>query len=107
MTTDTAGAAGAARPGAGLRGDAGAGAVKAIGRARVPVPDGQPRITDYVLEEVIWCPVCRRNRHPAPAADGTRFYACEPGCPKPPTEALPAEQGRTAGSVRPRHVRPV
>lgn len=66
--------------------------MKAIGRARVPMPAGQPTITDYVLEEVIWCAMCRRRRQPAPAADSTRFYGCEPGCPQPPTEALPVEQ---------------
>ncbi|MGH3450709.1 MAG: hypothetical protein ACRDQW_08245 [Haloechinothrix sp.] len=66
--------------------------MKAIGRARVPMPVGQPVITEYVLEGGLWCLACQRLRCPAPAVDGTRFYACPPGCPQPPTEALPVEQ---------------
>ncbi|MGH3452139.1 MAG: hypothetical protein ACRDQW_15750 [Haloechinothrix sp.] len=66
--------------------------MKAIGRARVWVPVGQSTIAEYVLEEHFWCLRCGRSRQPAPAVDGTRFYACPPGCPQAPTEALPVEQ---------------
>lgn len=66
--------------------------MKAVGRASVPMPPEQPRITEYVLEGRFWCRLCRRVRHPAPAVDGGRWYACGPKCPQPPTEALPVEQ---------------
>lgn len=66
--------------------------MKAIGRASVPMPVGQPAITEYILEDRFWCLVCSQPRCPAPAIDGTRYYACPPGCRQPPSEALAVEQ---------------
>lgn len=49
--------------------------------------------SDYLLEGLpIDCGWCRRRMEPAPSVDGSRSYACGPGCPRPPVAAVPVEQ---------------
>ncbi|MGH3660561.1 MAG: hypothetical protein ACRDTQ_01710 [Micromonosporaceae bacterium] len=49
--------------------------------------------------ELLWCRTCRSFRHPAPEAAGCRAYVCGPGCPLPPTPAVPAEQDATLAAM--------
>lgn len=46
----------------------------------------------WLLEELLWCLRCGRQMHPAPRADGTRFYSCGPDCDQPDVLATRLER---------------
>ncbi len=47
---------------------------------------------EYYMEGLLVCGWCRRRMEPAPNVDGSRSYACGPGCSRPPVAAIPIEQ---------------
>jgi len=60
----------------------------AVGRARVPVM----RPLGYLLEGLLWCGLCGRPMGRTRHRGGPRAYHCGPGCSRPGTPAVRAEQ---------------